>query len=118
MRHRKKRDKLRKQSSHRNLMVRSLMNDLIMNEKLQLTSAKARVVSSSYEQLVTKTMKAQDSRNKKRILHSLLNNKEVEKKFLKEVLPKYSKGASGMTRVIKIGNRQGDNALVCQVELV
>lgn len=118
MRHRQKKGKLGRLKSHREALVKNLVADLIMHESLQTTHDKAKVTSAAFDRLMNKVFKADGPRAKKMVLHNYLNNKEAEKKAYSELVERFKERKTGLTRVLKIGYRQGDNSPLSQIELV
>ncbi len=116
MRHRNKNKILSRERGPRQLMLRNLASSLIMYEKVQTTKAKALTVRPLVEKLITAS-KAQDLTARRTLLATLLHEKAVLKAM--EVLStRYQDRQGGYTRIIKLGNRQGDGAEMVQLELV
>lgn len=118
MRHRQKRGKLSRSKSHRVALVKNLVADLIIHERLQTTHEKAKVTSAAFDSLMNKVFRAEDSRKQKLVVHQYLNNKEAEKKVCAELVDRYKERKTGLSRVLRIGHRQGDNSPLSQIELV
>lgn len=118
MRHRKKRNKLSRSKSHRELLIRNLVSDLIRYEKLKTTHRKAQLTQAEMDKLFQITLSDKDSRQKKERLHQFLNNKDLEKKVLTDLFERYKDRKTGLSRIVKLGFRKGDNAPLSQIELV
>jgi large subunit ribosomal protein L17 len=116
MRHRKKGKKLSRKIGPRKALQKSLAVALILNNKIKTTKDKAKFVQPFVEKAITLAKKG--DRNAKNRLHSLITNKKAEKKLLKELAEKYKERKCGYTRIIKLRERKGDNALLCQLEFV
>ena len=116
MRHRKKTKILGRKKQPRELMLRNLASSIFMYEKVKTTETKAKTVRSLVEKLIT-IAKKNDLTSKRRLIKVLPQTLAVKK--LIEVLSKrYQKKSGGYTRIIKLGNRQGDGAKIVQIELV
>ena len=104
--------------SHHKANVRNLVISLVLHEKIVTTQKKANFAASKFENVFSRVLKEKDAFGKKRILEKELGHKEAQKKVLKELVPKFQdKKGYGFTRVLKIGPRQGDNALLCRLEI-
>lgn len=116
MRHRKKGKKLGRKSSQRKSLNRILVVNLILNKKIKTTLNKAKITQSLIERLITLSKdKNLASRLK---IRSLINNKKAEKELFKELTDKYKERKGGYTRILKLKERKGDNALAVQIEFV
>lgn len=125
MRHRIKGRKLKRPTPHRILLLRTLANDLIKNEKLKTTDSKAKELKRYIERIINiakkydpQNTKSPQSMNSARMVFSLLQNEETTKKVLTELAQKYKQINGGFVRIIKIGNREGDNAPVSVISFV
>ena len=116
MRHRSNKKILDRKSDSRRALVRSLVINFILSDRIKTTVARAKVVRSATERLVT-VAKVNNLSNRRKIL-SHLNNQTVTKKLLEVLGPKYVNHKGGYTRIIKLGKRQGDGADMVQIELV
>ncbi|MGI5826992.1 MAG: 50S ribosomal protein L17 [Patescibacteria group bacterium] len=116
MRHRNKNKILDRKRGPRQLMLRNLASSLIMYEKVQTTKAKAVAVRPLVEKMIT-VSKAQDLTARRTLASFLLHEKAVLK-TLEVLAPRYAERAGGYTRMVKLGNRQGDGAEMVQLELV
>jgi large subunit ribosomal protein L17 len=102
--------------AHQRLMIRNLAADVITNGKIKTTETRAKEVKPFIEKMITAAKKG-DLAAKRQVL-SELNNETAVHKLFEEIAPKYSDRSSGYTRIIKIGPRKGDAALIVQLELV
>lgn len=116
MRHGKKFNHLGRTSSHRAALLSNLASSLILNKRIETTVAKAKELRKYVEPLITKSKT--DNTNNRRVVFSYLQNKEAIKELFGIVSEKVATRPGGYTRIIKLGNRLGDNAEVCFIELV
>lgn len=121
MRHRKGFNHLGRTASHRKAMLSNMASSLIMHKRIKTTVAKAKALRSYVEPLITKSKN--DTVQARRVVASYLNDKEAVKELFNEVAQKLSERSGGFrpggyTRIIRLGNRLGDNAEVCIMELV
>ena len=121
MRHRKKFNHLGRTSAHRKAMLANMASSLLVHKRIKTTVAKAKALRIYVEPLITKT-KGLDTVGEKthaqRVVFSYLKNKEAVKELFTEIAPKVADRPGGYTRILKIGNRIGDNAEMCYIELV
>jgi large subunit ribosomal protein L17 len=89
---------------------------LILKKKISTTIAKAKALRTYVEPLITKTK--EDSTNNRRVVFSYLQNKEAVTELFRDIAGKVANRPGGYTRILKIGNRLGDNADMCIIELV
>jgi large subunit ribosomal protein L17 len=89
---------------------------LILHKRIQTTVAKAKELRKYVEPMITKSKT--DSTNNRRVVFSYLQNKEAIKELFSIVSEKVANRPGGYTRIIKLGNRLGDNAEICFIELV
>lgn len=116
MRHRNKNKILDREKAPREAMLKNLASSIIIYEKVQTTEAKAKVVRSLVEKMIT-AAKAGDLNARRKLIAALPQPMAVKKAF--EVLgPRYKERAGGYSRIIKIGSRRGDGADMVQIELV
>lgn len=116
MRHGKKINHLSRKSGHRKLMLANLACSLIEHKRINTTVAKAKALRQYVEPLVTKSK--EDSTHNRRIVFSYLRNKYAVTELFREVASKVGDRPGGYTRIIKLGNRLGDNADMAMIELV
>lgn len=116
MRHRKKINHLGRTSAHRKAMLANMASSLIMHKRIMTTLAKAKALRVYVEPLITKSK--EDSTHSRRIVFSYLQNKEAVTELFRDVALKIADRPGGYTRIIKTGNRIGDNAEMCLIELV
>ena len=116
MRHRKKVIKLGRKTAHRKAMLANMASSLIEHKRINTTLTKAKALKVYIEPLVTKC-KTDDTHNR-RICFSKLRNKVAVKTLFDEVAKKIDNRQGGYTRIIKLGNRMGDNASMAMIEFV
>ena len=97
-------------------MLRNLATSFLLYEKVKTTSIKAKAVQSKVEIMIT-TAKGGNLSDIRKI-DSYLLDKSASKKLLLELVPLYKDRPGGYTRVIKVGNRPGDNAKMSIIELL
>ncbi len=123
MRHGKKINHLSRTTSHRSAMLANMACSLIEHKRIQTTTAKAKALKRFVEPIITKA-KAENNDNvernthNRRIVFSYLRNKEAVSQLFAEVAEKVADRPGGYTRIIKLGNRLGDNAEMALIELV
>lgn len=116
MRHGKKINKLSRTSSHRAAMLSNMASSLIMHKRISTTVAKAKALRKYVEPLLTKSKT--DSTHSRRVVFSYLNDKAAVAELFRDVAVKIASRPGGYTRILKTGNRLGDNAEMCVIELV
>jgi large subunit ribosomal protein L17 len=116
MRHGKKFNHLGRQSAHRKAMLANMACSLIEHKRINTTVAKAKALRVYVEPLITKSK--EDTTHNRRVVFSYLKNKYAVTELFKEVSVKIADRPGGYLRIIKLGNRQGDNASMAMVELV
>ncbi|MFC5269057.1 50S ribosomal protein L17 [Adhaeribacter terreus] len=116
MRHGKKVNHLGRTSAHRKAMLSNMASSLILHKRITTTVAKAKALRKYVEPLLTKSKN--DTTHSRRIVFSYLQNKESVKELFDTVAAKVATRPGGYTRIFKMGNRLGDNADICIIELV
>ncbi|SNR63934.1 50S ribosomal protein L17 [Lutibacter flavus] len=116
MRHGKKFNHLGRQTAHRKAMFANMACSLIEHKRINTTVAKAKALRVFVEPLITKSK--DDTTHNRRVVFSYLRNKFAVTELFKEVSVKVADRPGGYLRIIKLGNRQGDNAPMAMVELV
>ncbi len=116
MRHCKKFNHLNRTSAHRKAMLSNMATSLILHKRIFTTVAKAKALKIYVEPLITKSKN--DNMNSRRVVFSYLKQKEAVTELFKEIAPKIVNRPGGYTRILKTGNRIGDNAEMCMIELV
>ncbi len=116
MRHRKSFNHLGRTSSHRKAMLSNMAVSLILHKRITTTVAKAKALRSYVEPLITKSK--DDTTHSRRIAFSYLQSKEAVTELFREIAKKVGDRPGGYTRILKLGNRLGDNADMAMMELV
>ncbi len=116
MRHSKVINHLGRTSSHRKAMLANMAASLIIHKRIATTTAKAKALRTYVEPLITKSK--EDSTHSRRVVFSYLKDKTAVAELFREVSPKIGERPGGYTRILKTGNRLGDNADMCMMELV
>lgn len=116
MRHRKAGLKLNRTSSHRNAMFRNMVTSLFKHERIRTTDTKAKGLRHWADHLIT-LAKRGDLHARRQAL-SIVREKNVVHKLFDEAVERFGSISGGYTRIIKMGRRPGDAALVSMIELV
>ena len=109
--------KLGVDNKHRRSMLATLTKQLIENEKIVTTETRAKEVRKSFDKMVTYGKKGTLVARRK-ALAFLHNDAELVSKVFNELAPRYEKRNGGYTRIIKLKERRGDDALIVSLELV
>ena len=116
MRHNKKFNHLGRTKSHRDALLSNMASSLILHKRIFTTLAKAKALRVYVEPLITKAK--EDTTHSRRVVFSYLQNKYAVTELFKEIAVKVGDRPGGYTRILKTGNRLGDNAKTCFIELV
>ncbi|CAM1369091.1 50S ribosomal subunit protein L17 [Tenacibaculum sediminilitoris] len=116
MRHGKKFNHLGRKTAHRKAMLSNMACSLIEHKRINTTEAKAKALRKFVEPLITKSK--EDTTHNRRVVFSYLRDKFAVTELFKEISVKVADRPGGYVRIIKLGNRQGDNAPMAMVELV
>lgn len=116
MRHRKSGRHLNRTSSHRKAMFKSMANSLFEHELIKTTLPKAKELRRVAEPLIT--LAKEDTVANRRLAFDRTRSKEAVGKLFNELGPRYANRPGGYIRILKCGNRPGDNAPMAYVELV
>ena len=116
MRHGKRFNHLSRKAPHRKSMLSNMASSLILHKKIETTLAKAKALRKYVEPILTKSKS--DTTHSRRSVFSYLQNKESVNELFMNISEKISSRPGGYTRIIKMGNRLGDNAEMCIIELV
>jgi large subunit ribosomal protein L17 len=121
MRHNKNFNHLGRTNSHRKAMLANMASSLLLHKRIETTTAKAKALRSYVEPLITRTKNLSSVDEKihaQRIVFSYLKNKFAVKELFSGIAEKIAERPGGYTRILKTGNRLGDNADMCIIELV
>ena len=116
MRHGKKIMHLGRKSAHRRSMLANMACSLIEHKRINTTLTKAKALKQFIEPVITKSKS--DTTHNRRLAFSSLRDKKAVAELFREVALKIGDRPGGYTRVIKLGNRMGDNASMAMIELV
>ncbi|MDE6099200.1 MAG: 50S ribosomal protein L17 [Muribaculaceae bacterium] len=116
MRHNKKFNHLSRKKAHRDSLLANMTISLIMHKRIFTTLAKAKALRVYAEPLINRAKN--DTMNNRRVVFSYLQNKDAVKELFNEIAQKIADRPGGYTRILKTGNRLGDNAKTCFIELV
>ena len=109
--------KLGVDNKHRRSMLANLVIDLIMNEKIKTTEARAKEARKMLEKMIT-LGKRETLVSRRNVAAFLMNNEEATKKVFDVLAPRYKDRSGGYTRILKLNERRGDDALMVILELV
>jgi len=116
MRHGKKFNHLSRPAGHRKALLTNQAKSLVLHKRITTTVAKAKALRKFVEPIITKAKK--DTMHSRRTVFSFFQDKEPVKLLFNEIVPKIGDRPGGYTRIIKMGNRLGDNSEMCMIELV
>ncbi|MDG1730723.1 MAG: 50S ribosomal protein L17 [Algibacter sp.] len=116
MRHGKKVNHLGRQTAHRKAMLANMACSLIEHKRINTTVAKAKALKQFVEPMITKSKV--DTTHNRRIVMANLRQKDAVAELFRDVATKIGDRPGGYTRIIKLGNRLGDNADMAMIELV
>ena len=116
MRHGKKVMHLGRKTAHRKSMLSNMACSLIEHKRINTTVTKAKALKQFVEPIITKAKS--DTTHSRRLVFSSLRDKETVTELFRDVATKVGDRPGGYTRIIKLGNRLGDNASMAMIELV
>ncbi|MDA8948915.1 50S ribosomal protein L17 [Flavobacteriaceae bacterium] len=116
MRHGKKVMHLGRKTAHRKSMLANMACSLIEHKRINTTVTKAKALKQFIEPIITKSKS--DTTHNRRLAFSSLRDKEAVSELFREIAAKVGDRPGGYTRIIKLGNRLGDNADMAMIELV
>lgn len=116
MRHGKKINHLSRKSAHRKSMLSNMATSLIIHKRITTTLAKAKALRVYVEPIITRSK--EDTTHSRRIVFSHLQSKEAVTELFRDISSKVAERPGGYTRIIKLGQRLGDNAEMAMIELV
>lgn len=116
MRHGNKVNHLGRKTAHRDAMLKNISSSLIQHKRINTTLAKAKVLRSFLEPLITKAK--DNTTHSRRVIFSYLQNKEALKELFAVIAPKILNRPGGYLRIIKTGWRAGDAAEMALIEFV
>jgi len=116
MRHGKKFNHLGRKKAHRKAMLANMATSLILHKRIKTTVAKAKALKLYVEPLITKSKN--DTTHSRRVVFSYLKDKYAVTELFRDISVKVADRPGGYTRILRTGNRLGDNAEMCIIELV
>jgi large subunit ribosomal protein L17 len=116
MRHRKSGRKLGRDAAQRRALYSNLACALIEHGRIKTTEAKAKEVRPIVEEMITLGKRGDVAAHRHAV--AFLRSKEIARRLFSEVAPRFADRPGGYTRILKIGPRQGDAALMVYLELV
>jgi large subunit ribosomal protein L17 len=105
--------KFKRDKNERKALFKSLMSALVMHERIQISEAKAKAIKPEIEKLVTK---AKQGGNAAKLVIEKNLTRDAFERIIKEIAPRFDKRQGGYTRLIKLGERFGDNSPVVVME--
>mgnify|MGYP000284372904 CR=1 FL=1 len=116
MRHRKKGKRLGRPMAHRDAVMKNLVREIFLHGRIKTTITKAKMLRPMVEPIITRAKKGtlHDRREASRVI----SDKKLLKKIFSEVAPLYADRKGGYTRILRLGNRAGDNAPLVIIELI
>ncbi len=109
--------KLGRDNKHRRSMLATLTKQVIMNESITTTETRAKEVRKFVDKMITYGKKG-DLVSRRKVYAFVHNDKEVVEKVFNELAPRYAERQGGYTRILKLTERRGDNALMVLLQLV
>lgn len=116
MRHRVAGRRLSRDRDHRKALFKNLINALVIHGEIKTTESKAKAVRRLAEKLITKGKKG--TLHARRLIAAFLQNKKAVNKIVDELGPLFKKRPGGFTRIVRLGRRQGDDAMMVRLEWV
>jgi large subunit ribosomal protein L17 len=116
MRHRNSNNHLGRKAGHRKAMMANMAASLIRHKRITTTTAKAKALREYVEPILTRSK--EDTTHSRRVVFSMLQDKEAVTELFREVAGKIGDRPGGYTRILKIGARPGDAAEMAIIELV
>ena len=117
MRHKIKKYKLNRTSSHRIAMLKNMARSLVLHEQMMTTCQKAKMLRPYIERLVTKARNG-DTLSVRRYLVPILKDKALIDKLINVLGVRYKDRPGGYTRIVKAFYRHGDNARTAVIQFV
>ena len=109
--------KLGRTCKHRRSMLANLTKDLIMNERIETTETRAKEVRKFVDKMITYGKKG-DLVSRRKALAFMENDNVATKKVFDDLAKRFDKRNGGYTRILKLEERRGDDALMVVLELV
>jgi large subunit ribosomal protein L17 len=116
MQHQVRVKKLSRTKPHREAMLANMATSLFANRMIRTTESKAKELRRVVDRLIS-VARADDLAARRRVARTI-RDKKVVKKLFSEIIPQFKERSSGFTRVIRLGQRRGDSAMMSVVELL
>jgi large subunit ribosomal protein L17 len=116
MKHQVKGKKLSRDFSERKALFKSLINSLIIHGEIKTTESKAKAIRGLVDKLITKGKKG--TFQTRRLIGAFLQNKMAVNKIVDEIAPVAKSHFGGFTRIVRLGRRRGDRAMMVKIELL
>jgi large subunit ribosomal protein L17 len=116
MRHQVKGKKLSRNSSQRKALFKSLISSLVIHGEIKTTESKAKAIRGLVDKLINKGKKG--TLHSRRLIGAFLQDKMAVSKIVDELSPIFAQRTGGFSRIIRLGKRRGDDAMMVKLELV
>lgn len=114
VRHRVYGSLLGRNKDERDRLFKSLISSLFLHSTIETSDKKAKAIKG----LIDKIINLAKNKNTQRLLSSYLNNKELQERLIKEIVPKLGNRTSGYTSVVRLGRRLGDQTMMVKMSLI
>ena len=101
----------------RRALLRVLVNNFLLHEKIKTTEPKAKELRPFIEKIITRAKKG-DLASRRLVISKLSNRKKEVKKVFEKIAPKYADKNGGYTRILKLGARKSDGAKMAIIEFI
>ena len=102
---------------HNKALMRNLFTSLVLHDQIKTTEKKAKLLASLANSVISRA-RDKDLMNAIRYVDQYVFTKEANKRFFSDVLPRLKDQSTGYVRIVRLGNRMGDNAKLVHVEFV
>jgi len=116
MRHQIKGKKLSRDSSQRKALFKNLINALVIHGEIKTTESKAKAIRGLVDKLITKGKRG--TFQARRLVGAFLQNKKAVNKIVDELSPTFKNRPGGFTKIVRLGKRRGDDAMMVKLELL
>ncbi|HDN84479.1 50S ribosomal protein L17 [Candidatus Aerophobetes bacterium] len=116
MRHKRKLKKLSRTRDQRRSLLSNQVSNLLFREEITTTLPKAKEMVKLAERMIT--LAKDPSVHHRRLVRRVVKDRQTVNKLFSVVAPRYQNQKGGYTKIVKIGYRRGDGALICKVKLV
>jgi large subunit ribosomal protein L17 len=116
MRHQVKGKKLSRDSSQRKALFKNLINALVIPGEIKTTESKAKAIRGLVDKLITKGKRG--TFQARRLIGAFLQNKMAVNKIVDELSPTFKNRPGGFTKIVRLGPRRGDDAMMVKLELM